>query len=37
MGLIFSGGDGSRTRFLFAMTISDYTFITTLFLNVPKY
>ena len=26
-GFIFGGEDGSRTRVLFAITISDYTFI----------
>ena len=32
------GGDGgNRTRVLLILTINDYTFSTTLVLNVPKY
>jgi len=35
--LLIGGDGGSRTRVLLILTINDYTFSTTLVLNVPKY
>jgi len=37
LGPLFGGDGGIRTLVLFTNNVSDYTFIITLVLNVPKY